>query len=143
MASVVYNNAKEQLLLGTIDLSSDTIQMILLKGVTTTPDDEDHVFLDDITADEADATNYVRKTLSSKTVTQNDTNDRAEFDFDDVVWSTLGGTTDNTIVGAAIFKSETTDSDSPLISFHDFGNTTTDGTDFTLQVGTAGAIHAV
>jgi len=85
----LYNDFKEQLLLGTIDLVDDVIKLILVTGHT--PDIDIHDQYSDVSGDEESGTGYTAggETLGSKVVTQDNTNDRADFDAADVLWTGL------------------------------------------------------
>lgn len=146
MASLVYNRAKKEMWDGTIDLINDTIKVLLLDGTTTTPEDATKDFVSEINTDEFSDTNYTggfggggRKTLGTKAITEDDTNDRAEFDAADITWTSLGGT--DSVVAAVIFAPGTADSDSVLIAYIDIADTATNGGDFTLQWDAEGIIQ--
>lgn len=147
MASVMYNRGKANFVNGTVDWDTDTdLKIMLLETTTTTPTNPDHNFVSAIVADEFSDTNYTggfggagRKTLASKAVNQDDTNDRAECDAADVTWTALGGT--SSVVGAVIFKEITNDASSPLICFIDLADTATNGGDFTIQWNAEGIIQ--
>lgn len=95
--------------------------------------------------DECDATDYARKSITSVTVTVDDTNDRLDVDFADQTWVGLGGATNNTIsdlfVGYDPDTTAGTDSDIVFLSWHDF-SLTTDDSDVTAQVASAGFARA-
>lgn len=141
MASLVYNSAKRDLINGTIDLDTHDIRVALVKSTYT--ESAAHDFMDDVVATEADATNYVRKALANEAVAVDAGNNRAEFDADDVVWTSLGGATNNTIKGAVVYKHVGgTDSANPLICFIDFpSDITTDGNNLTLTFNAEGILQ--
>ena len=96
-------------------------------------------------SDQADFTNYARKTISggaNVTVTVDDTNNKVLLDLTDQTWSAAGGATNNTL-GAVLlaYDSNTasgTDTDLvPLLKL-DF-TATTDGNDLLLRFNTEGA----
>lgn len=95
--------------------------------------------------DEATATNYARKTITSVTVTVDDTNDRVDIDFADQTWTALGGASNHDISDAVVaYDPDTTggtDADLIPLTNHDFV-VTTDGSDVTLQVAAAGFFRA-
>lgn len=142
MASVFYHQTFVEAFTGTIDLTSDVLRMMLLITTTSTPDSPDHTVVDNIDGDEASDASYGRVTLAGVAVTDDDANNRAEWDFNDVVFSSLAGAT---IIMAAAYKrvgaDDTTPADDPLICLWDIANTAPDGSDFTLQVGSEGAVH--
>lgn len=138
MADVVYNIFKKSLMNGGIDLDTDTIKVMLVTS-TYTPDQDAHI-------DRADVTNEVTGTgyttggaeITSKTVTQDDTDNEGVFDGADVVWasSTI------TARGAVIYKSTGVAANDLLICYLDFGTdkVSTAG-DFTLQWGAEGIVN--
>lgn len=75
--SVFYNNGKGELLKANIDLESDTISLAFM-ATSYTPDIDAHVYWSDISSSLASGTSV--QTLGSKTVTVDNTNNRAEFD---------------------------------------------------------------
>lgn len=118
MASFLYTSFATKLLNGGgIDLDTDTIKMALTTS-SYTPNQDTHDFFDDVT-NEVTGTGYTAggASLASKTVTQDDTNNRAVFDAADVTWAT------STITAryGVIYKSTGTASTSPLIALIDFG----------------------
>lgn len=118
MASLIYNNAKELTLKAGIDFSSDTIKVMLVKS-TYTPSADNDDFIDDANTYEVTGTGYSAggAALGSKTVTQDNTNDRGVFDAADTSWTSasIAG-----IRGAVIYKDTGTPSTSPVIAYVDF-----------------------
>ena len=141
MSSIMYNYGKGEFLNGNIDWVNDTINMGL--NTTSYTADPDHEFPGDTggpadTGKESTGTGYVRKSLASKTVTVNDTDDRAEVDAADVTWTGLDC---GTIAGAFVLQHVVDDTDSPLICWLDFADLTTNGGDVTLQFASAGLFY--
>lgn len=116
MAETVYNVAKAGLMDGSIDLDTDDIRALLLTGSVTI--DADHATVAAVIAANTEASDgsYGRVALTTETVTQNDTDDRGEFDADDIDFDTLDNETPTACV---IYKHVTNDSDSIPISIHD------------------------
>lgn len=145
MASLTYTQSLVNGMQGGAALVAGDVRCLLLKATDAAGQSRTHATVAAVLAAganvEADATNYVRKVLATKAVTKDDTNHRAEYSFDDIVFAALGGTLDNTIVAVLLYLHVTNDADSIPISFHDIADTATDGTDFTLQVGADGAVH--
>lgn len=137
----VYNRAKALLMNGGLDLDSDDIRVLLVKGTYTF--DPDHNVVDDVSADEVvdvgGGTPYVRKALTTESVTEDDSNDRAVFDADDVTWLNADfGTPD----AAIIYKFVSDDSDSPLICCVDLSpNIVTNTGNFTAQWNAGGIMR--
>ncbi len=95
MSSVFYNNGKGELLKANIDLESDTIKLAFM-ATTYTPDIDAHVYWADISANIASGTTV--QTLGSKTVTVDNTNNRAEFDAANITLSTITATTNKFVI---------------------------------------------
>lgn len=139
MASGWFNKGVGSVMNGTIDLDTTTLKVMLVDSDYVF--DKDHDFASDIT-DELSAASYVggfggsgRKTLASKTVTIDNTNDLAYLDADDVTWTALNA---GTIGGAIILKEDTNDAASPLLLFIDFTNLTTSGANVMIQWAATG-----
>lgn len=88
---------------------------------------------------------YVRKSITSATVTVDDTNNRLDVDVADQTWTGLT-TTGNAAISKAVFSYDGdttagTDANIIPVSHHDFV-ITPDGSDVTLQVAAAGLLRA-
>ncbi len=129
MAVTFFNNAKEAILNGDIDLTNDTIKVMLTSGYTMDADNDN--YYSDVSASEVSGTGYTAggQALSNKSVTQDNTNDLAKFDADDVTWSNSTITAD----GAIIYKDTGTGSTSPVIAYYPFTSASSSNSDFTLQ----------
>jgi hypothetical protein len=147
MASVMSNKLRTLLLNNGIDLLSDTIKVMLVNN-TYTPD-KDHSFVDAITggsSKELSGTGYTagfggggRKTLASKTVTQDDANDKAIFDATDVTWTGINAGTVGFVV---VIKEITNDGLSPILAVIDVSpDVVTNGGDYTAQWAADGLFH--
>lgn len=127
---------------GTIDLGADTIQVMLVTS-SYTPN-ADHDFIDlggsDAVSAELSGSGYSRKTLASKSISEDDTNDRAEFDAADVTWSSIDA---GTAAAAVVFKSTGVDTTSVIIAYIDTGGfpITTNGGDLTVTWNAEGIIQ--
>lgn len=82
------NEALTSLVKGEIDFLNDTISVILTTGAA---DIDTVTYVSDITG-EISGGGYIRQTLTNKTVTTDDTNDRTIADADDVQWTSLTNT---------------------------------------------------
>ena len=141
MATTLYNNFKELLLNGGIDLDTDTIRALIIDDTTAyTPNIDTHVYVDDVTAvaSEMSGTGYTRKTLNV-TVSQDNANDQAVADADDLSYTGLNA---GTIQGVLVYKEVTTDADSPVIGWYESGDfpLPTNGGDVTLTINAAGML---
>lgn len=87
MAQLV-NEALTSIVKGEIDFLNDTVVVILTTGAA---DIDTVTYISDLTG-EVTGGGYVRKTLASKTVTTDDTNDRTIVDAADVQWTSLSAT---------------------------------------------------
>ena len=123
MASFIYNSYR--LKLGDsstkINLASDTIKLALLNA-SHTPAQDTHDFFDDVSANESSGTGYTAggATLANQTWTQDNTNDRAVFDGDNVVFTISSALTARY---AELYKSTGTAGTSPLIAEIDLATT--------------------
>lgn len=111
----VYNRGKYIIADSSLVWTSDTIQALLVdSSYVYDPDDN---FVSDISGELTDGS-YARQTLGSKSVTEDDTNDRAAMLAAPVDYGALDN---ETPAGMVFFKSVTNDADSPLIAFFDGG----------------------
>lgn len=95
--------------------------------------------------DEADFTNYSRKTLTTVVVTVDDTNDVVNIDCDDVTYTSAGGATNNTMGKALIVydPDTTTGTDSTVIPIAAYSyDGTTDGSTIVLTMPANGPLFA-
>ena len=143
--SLTYTNAKAEILKGNINLITDDIRVILVSEATTADTEEDTALISAFgTLDEYNGTNYVRKALASQAVAPDNTNNRGEFDADDVTWTALGaGATP--VEGALIYKHVTNDGDSIPLFFITTGGIDGfqgNGSDFKIQWNTEGIAQA-
>lgn len=129
---------------------NDTIGMLLGSDDTAysfDPDDADYVadlFDGGTTATEFTGTGYSPQNLTTLTLNENNTNDRGEFDSDDVVFSGIDG---DTIQFAVLAKQVggdwTTPADDPVVAYltsSDFP-LPTNGGDVTIAMPSAGIVH--
>jgi hypothetical protein len=128
MASLVYHNALAEMMKGNINLHTggNDIRCALVMTNTTADIAADAAVITDITLDEMDGANYARVALTSEAVSDDDSNNRAEFDAADVTFSSLGNGT-RQVQGALIYKHVTNDGDSIPICFVEFGSTVNPG----------------
>lgn len=141
MADFLYNNGGRKISDGTYPFVSTTIKLMLAAAGYVANRDHDFVSeggANDATDHEISGTGYVagfgnagRKTLASKTVTTNKTNDRVEFDAADVTWTAIDVATEPSHLLA--IKENASDADSDLLSHHDF-SVVTNGGDITAQI---------
>lgn len=146
MAAGVFNIAKGAVAEKFRDGSGNGI-ILLLKGADADADliahDTLEALLDSGTDnDEADFTNYGRKTSLTGTVTVDDVNDRVDVDIADQTWSSAGGASNNTLVKLIVaYEESAADSGRIPLTHHDF-TPTTDGSDITAQINAAGFFRA-
>ncbi len=143
MASGWYNAGRRGVLDGTINLTSNTIKMLLVDD-THVPEPDDDFISTSIAADELSGSGYVggfngsgRKTIASKVFSTDDANDRAEMTADPVTWLAIDA---GTAATAILVKEVSADSDSIPIAFLDHADIVTDGGDVTI---TADAIQGL
>lgn len=127
----IYNEFCEELFKGSYNLANggDTIKLILVTGHSLDIDND--TTYASVSADECSGTGYSAggETLTNQAVTKDNTNDRADFDADDVTWSSLdvsgGGDPDYTILY------DNTSSDLLMAAWEI--TTGTNGGDYTIQ----------
>lgn len=135
----IYNNFKEQVMESEFNLLSDTLKLILVSGHT--PNIDTHTQYTDVSGDEyGTGSGYTAggATLSSVTVTQDDTNDRGVFDAADVTWSSLGALSPATPSHCILY--DDTHASDLLVAYWEIGSTATNGGDYTIQWNANGII---
>ena len=141
----IYNRFKKFVMDGVYDLSTggDTLAQTLHTAYT--PDIDAHLIW--LTAgvsstEYGTANGYTAggKVPGSQDTTQNDSADRGEFDYADILWSSLGALSPATPSDTILWDNTPTSPADPLISYWELGSTATNGGDYTLQVGANGAI---
>lgn len=144
MADKVYTRGVHLILSGDLDWTTNTVKVLLVSASYTYA--ATHNFVSDVSAYELSGTNYAsgfsgsgRKTLASKTATENDGSTRAELDCADLTWSSINA---GTIGGLVVYLNGTSDADSALIAFLDPTDVVTNGGDVVFTIATAGLITA-
>lgn len=144
MASFLYNKAKAEILRGNIPWVSSTLKMMLVTA-SYSPN-PDHDFVSSASGNELSGTGYIagfggsgRHTLTGKTVTEDDSNDRAVADADDVTWLAINA---GTAAAGIIIKEVTSDADSILVAYMDIADVATNGGDLSLQFNIAGVFFS-
>lgn len=137
MASLTFNVGSYQLQHRDVDYLSDTIEIILTKSTyTPNKDDTNSVYA---AAEISGVSGYTggyagagRKTLGTKTITNDTTNDRTVYDAADPSAWTLG--TGDTVGGAIIGKKGSANDTTAIpLFFLDFTDVPTNGSTFTLS----------
>lgn len=140
MADVIYNSFKAYIMDGSIDLDTDTINVMLVTS-SYTPNQDTH-------EDKADVTNEVTGTgytadgeaLASKAVTIDDTDNEGVFDAADVTW----GSSTITARGAVIYKDTGSAATSLLICYLDFDSDQSSSSgDFVISWNSEGILNLV
>lgn len=144
MASLIYNNTFLLMGTGALDLTEgqDDIRVALLMTNTSADTEEEIALMNGFsTLDEMDGANYARKTLASQAIAVDMSNDRVEFDCEDLTWSSLGNGT-RAIQGMLLLKHVTNDTDSIPLAFIEFASTQNPGgSDFTVNMPAEGLIQ--
>jgi hypothetical protein len=129
---------------GDLDLEEgqNDIRVALLMTNTTADTEEETATVSAFTTlDEHNGSNYARKTLASQAVAIDTTNNRIEFDFEDLTWSALGNGT-RKAQGMLVLKHVTNDSDSVPIAFVEFTvSQDPGGGNFTVTMDAEGVIQ--
>lgn len=137
MANSIYNRAMLRIMNKEIDFDTDDFRCLLLKNSEAFVKTD--VFVNDLTG--ANIMN-VRATLAGESLTQDDTNDRIEFDANDAVFTAIN---DGTATALVLYRHVTDDTDAELIAFFDTLSPgfpiVTDGTDVTIVWHADGILH--
>jgi hypothetical protein len=147
VANFVYNIAKKQLLDGDIDFNApDDIRILLLEAATDeNPDDVTvQAVLARAGTTELTSTGYARQALAGEATSQDDANDRAEFDANDVTFSAVSQAAAETVIGWVVFKFITDDAGSIPIIFVDTATglpLTPNGSDITITWNAEGILQ--
>ncbi len=144
MADFAYNVFAAELLKGTIDLDApDDIRVLLFESKTDVDKDDADVaaVLARAGTTELTSTNYARQNLGSDAVTQDDANDRAEYDAADAVFSTLVQAAAETITGYLVYKFITNDAGSIPMVQGDISPAIVPNGDLTMQWDAQGIIQ--
>ena len=131
----VYNRGKALLANGGVDWDTTDLRGLLVTATQTF--NADHNTVSEIVANEVTGGTYVRKALT-RTVVENDTNDRAELTIANVLWSAL--TCTGTPAALIVYKFNAADASAELVSFHDFTATAANGGDYTVSFSGTNAI---
>lgn len=138
----VYNRTKRNALEGDTNFDATVLKCLLLKS-SAPAFNADHNFVADVVAASAEISvaGYARQTLSTKTFTQDDANDRAELKNNELSFAALAS--GQTVGAAVVYREVTTDADSVLVAYYDLPDTPTIGGDIKIQfdgLATAGAV---
>lgn len=151
MADIVFNIAKGKIAYyAGLPATNDALIAVALKSgqdadATLVDYDTLAAVLAGANNHECDFTNYARQTLSSVTVTVDDTNDRVDIDAADFTIAAAGGTTNNTGGKWLICydPDTTTGTDADLVPLVALDAAfTTDGSDYTFSFAASGFARA-
>ncbi len=143
MSNFVFNIAKGAAAEKVRDGASN-IGVLLLKTVESDALMKDRATITAVLSGstEANFTSYARKTAVTATLTVDNAADDTYFTLPDQTWTAAGGGTNNTLAKLVVFYDEGgTDATRIPLSAHDFV-VTTDGTDLTARMPTAGVFLA-
>lgn len=121
MANQAANKIKYLLATGAIDFSSDVFKIILMESGFTFNRDTHHYYADVSGQELPTANGYTAggETLAGVTVTEDDTDDRTEVEWNNVSWTASGGPIGPT-PGAIIY--DDTHADDAIVGYIDFGS---------------------
>lgn len=136
MATTVYNQGLDELR----DFTTDTFQALLLNDAGYVVD-KDHDYVADLTpgTNEIAGAGYSRQTLSTKTRTVDDANDRITYDCDDFDFG--GIVVGETVTAMVVYRFVTNDADSILIAHYSLGTIATTGLPFPVLVNASGLLY--
>lgn len=126
MADVVYNIAKARMASGSLDWDTTDIRCLLIGTNANTPAQMYNPDLDTVQAllalagiAELATTGYSRRTVGTRTVTEDDANDRANLDAGSITWTAIGTGAEAARALVIFEEGGGTDATRNLISFHD------------------------
>ena len=130
----IFNEALTSVVKGEIDYLNDTMVVLL---TTDAPNIDDDTYISDLSG-EITGGGYSRKTLASKTVTTDDTNNRTILGAADVQWTALT----NAFRYIVVAQSTGVDTTSRVFATHDLGSTQTiDGGTYDITWPTSGVAY--
>lgn len=136
-----YNNYYEELGSGNIDYTTDSFKLMLMT-TSYTPDVDNDAFRSDLTG-EASGSGYTAggEALTSVTITQDNTNDRANVDAADLTFSSISV---SNVDGAVLYKDTGTAATDILVCYIDFseGAQTINSGDFVITFDSNG-VHTI
>lgn len=135
--SKMYNTGLGSIADGTISWATSSIKALVVDSGHTFDDNDQ--FVSDVVADEvtnATGTGYARKTLTGKTVTVVQADDRVIFDASDVTYSAVE--TNETWDAVILYLDSNTDSTSKLICYIEIDALETNGSDATIVWASTG-----
>ncbi len=138
----IYNRGKLILVDGTVDWAGATDVDILLVDETHVFNADDN-FVADVSTEELSTTNYVSQSTASRTLAEDDVNDRVTYDLADFSITALGPATAGPTVGGAVIFDNTGASDAvrELIAFIDLTDQQVNGSDYTIQFHADGVFY--
>ena len=145
MASGFTQKGKLEIGLTNIDLLSDVLKVMLVDNTYVHADTDDFIG-DNAAAKEISVSGYVggfagagRKTIASKTLARDGGDTEVEFDFADVVWTSLAAGV--TIGGVCLVKEITNDAASIVIAYDELtADVPTNGGNITYQPSAEGML---
>lgn len=137
MASAAYNRGAYVIGDSSLDWAVDTISCLLVRETYTYL--STHNVISDVVAAEVSVGGYARQTLGTKTITEDDGNNRAELSAGNATFTAL--VTGQTAAGAIVAKNTGNDATSPLIAFLDFADLPTNGGNITVQWNAEGIVQ--
>jgi hypothetical protein len=148
--SLVYNKFKNEVMNRTIDLSGGVIKVMLVTSSYVANENDDFLEerADDANEHELSGTGYTagfasadRRTLAAKVFSEDDPNNRGEFDDTaDITWTGIDA---GTVAGIIVYNHLTNDVSSAMICYIDTGGLpiVTNGGDLTIQWNAEGILQ--
>jgi len=133
----LYNSGIGILADGTVSWATSSIRALIVDSGQVF--DVTDVFVSDVVADEvtnATGTGYARKTLTGKTVTVDQVNDRVVFDASDVTYTAVE--TNETWDAVILYLDSNADATSRLIAYIEIDSLVTNGSDATIVWASTG-----
>lgn len=134
--SKLYNTGLGAISDGTIAWATSTVKAMIVESTYTFNDN--HVFVSDITNEvtNSSGTGYARKTLTGKTVTVVQADDRVVFDASDVIYTAVE--TNETWDAVILYLDSNADATSRLIAYIEIDALVTNGSDASIVWASTG-----
>ena len=149
MANIIYNKFFEQVTNGSADLDAAglVVRCLLERDTSTYTPNKDHDFRGDLTGlVEITVASYLKQTVTAKAITINDTDDRVDWDFADIDFSTLetGQTVEALIFYIQVGGDDATPATDPLVARIDTATglpAVLGGGNFSVVIAATGFMH--
>lgn len=141
--AVTFTRAKRDAFKAYLDAATIKVALLMSNNTLATSGQEDLSNLGALTLDRCNSAGYADQVVASQVVNQDDSNNRAEFQFDPITWAALPSCT-RSILGYLIYKFVTNDAGSTPIAYVTFSSPIVpNGSDVTITPDAEGALQLV